>query len=305
VIRLKSRLCVWRFDKTSELNLYFGIYLTRNAAHSVNKEKEMKRFLFTLFFGIIFVTVSSAQALVATYDDLTLASDSYWNGSDLSGGFSSGSIYHPNYYDYSYGPYWEKFAYSNQTDTSRIGTDGQFVAYSNAGNGGGYNGSSYFAIGYNGFYGETYINVTDVTGVYITNNAYAYHAMKDGYGVASEFGADDFFKLTVTGYDSTGSPTGFADLYLAQFPTTYDESQDNFDDYVLSDWTYMDLTGLQDPKLEKIVFQLSSSDTGDWGMNTPAYFAMDNLEAVPIPGAVWLLGSLLLAAFGFSRRRSS
>jgi len=38
-------------------------------------------------------------------------------------------------------------------------------------------------------------------------------------------------------------------------------------------------------------------------MNTPAYFAMDNLNAVPVPAAIRLLGSAMLAIVGFKRKR--
>jgi hypothetical protein len=39
-------------------------------------------------------------------------------------------------------------------------------------------------------------------------------------------------------------------------------------------------------------------------MNTPAYFAMDDLESnpVPVPAAVWLLGSGLIGLIGIRRR---
>ena len=35
---------------------------------------------------------------------------------------------------------------------------------------------------------------------------------------------------------------------------------------------------------------MSSSDTGSYGMNTPAYFAMDSLTTVPEPMTIALLG---------------
>jgi hypothetical protein len=40
-------------------------------------------------------------------------------------------------------------------------------------------------------------------------------------------------------------------------------------------------------------------------MNTPAYFAMDNLttSAVPVPAAVWLLGSGLIGLIGIRRNK--
>ena len=46
----------------------------------------------------------------------------------------------------------------------------------------------------------------------------------------------------------------------------------------------MDLSDLAE--IDAIIFTMSSSDTGDWGMNTPAYFAMDNFGAAKPEGYV-------------------
>ena len=47
--------------------------------------------------------------------------------------------------------------------------------------------------------------------------------------------------------------------------------------YIINDWRYVDLSGLG--KVSKLSFALSSTDNGDWGMNTPAYFCFDNFGA--------------------------
>jgi hypothetical protein len=85
------------------------------------------------------------------------------------------------------------------------------------------------------------------------------------------------------------------DAYLADFRVS-----DNSQDYVVDDWTFVDLGTLG--TVDSLSFELSSSDTGDFGMNTPAYFALDNLDAIPEPGTLItvLLGALLLFA---GRRR--
>jgi hypothetical protein len=45
----------------------------------------------------------------------------------------------------------------------------------------------------------------------------------------------------------------------------------------MNDWRYVDLSSLG--KVKKLGFALDSSDGGDWGINTPAYFCIDNFGA--------------------------
>jgi hypothetical protein len=49
-------------------------------------------------------------------------------------------------------------------------------------------------------------------------------------------------------------------------------------------WTYVDLTEFG--KVDAIFFTLTSSDNGDYGMNTPAYFCMDNFGQAKPAGYV-------------------
>ena len=64
--------------------------------------------------------------------------------------------------------------------------------------------------------------------------------------------------------------TGTKDYYLADL-------RDAEKAYIINDWRYVDLSGLG--KVSKLGFELSSTDNGDYGMNTPAYFCFDNFGA--------------------------
>ena len=244
-------------------------------------------------------------AAVATFDDLTLAPESYWNGDDdgtgygTYSGFTSGDNYFVNYESAAPGwTYWDGFAYSNTTDTTTAGVDNQFSAIT----GGGVNGSSNYAVSYtlgmsgqpsqtyNGFTSGDYAQV--VEGFYVTNTTYAYLSMRDGDGYSTAFGEDDWFKLTIYALDENYLQTGdYVDFYLA-------EGTD-----ILSSWEWVDLSGLG--TVHGLEFALSSSDGGSgYSMNTPGYFAMDNLTTspVPVPAAVWLLGSGLIGLVGVRRK---
>ena len=45
----------------------------------------------------------------------------------------------------------------------------------------------------------------------------------------------------------------------------------------MTDWTYVDLSSLG--KVDQLAFRMTGSRTGDWGLNTPAYFCIDNIGA--------------------------
>ena len=64
--------------------------------------------------------------------------------------------------------------------------------------------------------------------------------------------------------------TGTKEYYLADL-------RDAEKAYIINDWRYVDLSGLG--KVAKLGFELSSTDNGDYGMNTPAYFCFDNFGA--------------------------
>jgi hypothetical protein len=227
---------------------------------------------------IVMLMTSSATADTITFEDLTLPDQSFWNGSDGSGGFRSGSTFFNNNYDSTYGS-WDGFAYSNITDT----TTSDFSAQYNAITGSGQGGSANYAICYVGW-AELPIITLDtpsvVDGLYVTNNNYAYYSMLNGDLYSKKFGGvdgndPDFLLLTITGKDSDGNETSAVEFYLADF-----RFDDNSRDYIVNTWWFVDLTPLGE--VTSLEFSLSSSDVGDWGMNTPAYFAIDTIILEPV-----------------------
>ena len=256
-----------------------------------------------------------ALAAVATFDGFTLAPESHYGGagSGVHTGFTDGDAYFEHdSADYS----WNGFSYSNHTDTTTADYTNQFSAVT----GSGVNGSSNYAVSFipldwqNGTYdpipqtisfgavtGEDY-NST-ISGMYVTNTTYAYMSMLNGDGFAKKFGGDDgndpdWFKLSIWGVKEDATLTSTIDFYLADF-----RFADNSQDYIINDWSWVDLSSLGD--VVGLQFSLSSTDSGTYGMNTPSYFALDDVNGspVPIPGAVWFLGSGLLGLFGIRRKQ--
>jgi hypothetical protein len=231
-------------------------------------------------------------ARTATFDDVALGEDGKWVGADLYGAIRSGNAVLVNEYDPEYFS-WGGFAISNHADTETPGWGNDLSAIP----GGGVHGSAAFAVGYDsGFTAlPPTLEILDagnggvvLKGVYVTNTTYGYLSMLEGDDYAKKFGGEtgadeDWFLLTVTGIGPGGAETGTVDLYLADF-----RAGDPAEDYILDQWTWLDLTPLG--PVTSLRFSLASTDMGDWGMNTPAYFALDDLNRLEPVAAFHDLG---------------
>ena len=167
--------------------------------------------------------------------------------------------------------YWYWFGYANRTETKFETLDDQW----NNIVGGGYDGSATYGVAYAAaFNGPCYVELLTepavVPGFYITNSSYAYTSMTNGDASAKKFDKGDWFKLTITGYDAEDNKTATKEYYLADL-------RDEKTAYIINDWRYVDLSVLGE--VAKIGFELTSTDNGSWGMNTPAYFCFDNFGA--------------------------
>ncbi len=264
---------------------------------------------------------AEARAEIADFEDLSLASDSFDNGDPggllpgqtHDGSFVSGGATFNNLFavDPDFGfSYWNGWAYSNRTDSTTPGFANQYSAFA----GGGSGGSSNYAIGF--LSAPTPVIELPPGAVPIsldvTNTTYAALSMLLGDAFAKRFGDDpstasivetsfpDYFKLTIGGLTATGQPVGTSlDVYLADYRFANDA-----DDFVLDTWETVDLTGLAGAAT--LTFALESSDVGQFGMNTPGYFAVDNLvtQVVPEPSSILLaIVGISIAVFLRRRRR--
>ena len=226
--------------------------------------------------------------LVSDFESINLAPESYWNGSDLSGAnsttnfttiFASGDAAFINVWDTTWGSpgYWSAgFAQSTYTDSVTSGSGNLYSARPGIGNS---NSLTYLVAQNNAVLELTGTAAdTGVTGIYLTNGTYAANSMRDGDGFAKKFGGPtgddpDWFMVTIKGIDGSGNLTGDSvDFYLADY-----RDSDNSNDYIVTTWEHVDLTSLGN--VTGLLFQLSSSDTGAFGMNTPSFFCVDDLKS--------------------------
>lgn len=217
------------------------------------------------------------QVVKVNFEDVILDGDeSYYNGADMTGGFQSGNVWWTNSYtDYGDYVFWNGFACSNTTDITTADYSNEFSAIS----GSGYGDSANYGVAY--VLDTATMEIIDakegvqLDGFYVTNTTVSYQYLLNGNQFGDPFGGttgdeEDWFLLTVTGMDKDGLTTGTIEFYLADY-----RFADNSQDYIVDDWTFVDLNSLGN--VVGLQFTLSSSDTGEYGMNNPAYFAFDEL----------------------------
>ena len=101
----------------------------------------------------------------------------------------------------------------------------------------------------------------------VNNSTYAYLDMKFGSLYSKKFAAGDWFKLIIAGYKNEVE-TAKVEFYLADFR--------DGKTILVNNWTKVVLEKLNE--VDKIKFTMESSDSGEWGINTPAYACIDNIE---------------------------
>ena len=229
---------------------------------------------FTLFAAMILAVMAFAQN--ADFENFNLGVDEFLNGSDGSGGFQSGKFYFPNQFtDGGTYTYWNGWSVSSMTDNMTPGVPNEYSSIT----GGGADGSDSYAVSF--VVGHSVVRFPDndfefAFSIQVTNSTYAYYSMLEGDSYAKKFGgADgndpDFFMLTIKGYSNGAIIDDSIDFYLADY-----RFDDNSQDYIVDEWVTINLHD-KFFNADSLIFTLSSSDVAPWGINTPAYFCLDNM----------------------------
>ena len=241
----------------------------------------MMKIIYALGLTIGMTSIGFAQQDTITFESFILNSNSHNNGDDQSGGFTENGVHFSNYYDTTFS-YFTGFAISNETDVTTPGFGNQFSSYSGSGD-----NSSNFAVYYPAGVIDLGPGNNYLTSMRVTNTTYSALSMKLGDAYAKKFGdstdsqgmvdgtnGEDFYKLRIISLSSNNDTVGYTEVYLADY-----RFADSTQDYILDEWTTVNLAGLNAAVLipRYVHFELTSSDNSSWGMNTPAYFAMDNL----------------------------
>ena len=229
--------------------------------------------LFKIVLVLIFlmpINVFSQQETF-NFESLNIPDTGFYIGIDGLGEFGDEDITFINTYtDYGTFGVWDNFAYT--FDTVTVDLQYQNIA-ENA-----YSGNV-FGIGFvpqdwqAGTYDNIPITCYFITpklpeSIFINNNKSTVNVIQNGSvsPPCDPFTNGDYFKLIIEGRFNNSS-TGFIEFFLADF------TEGN--SIIIEQWTEIDLSSLG--AVDSLLFNLESTDVGDYGMNTPAYFCLDDL----------------------------
>jgi hypothetical protein len=263
---------------------------------------------FCVLVMVCCVTQSVSAAMVIDFDELTGYTTTGPNGSYFDG-YGAGAVtgtwqsQGTTFNTAMFGPGW---SYSNVNNTLTGDFTNQWAAYPGTGVG----GSRNYALGTSSSPNGAFINLPAgqmVSGLFVTNTTYTALSMRDGDQFAKKFGGvlgdePDFLRVTFTGFEASnamGASTGSVEFFLADY-----RFANNSLDYIVNDWRLVDLTSLGGARSIGIGFD-GTDNHPVFGLNTPAYVAIDSLSFSVIPEPASLILMLTGVALAFSRRRQS
>lgn len=113
-----------------------------------------------------------------------------------------------------------------------------------------------------------------VESIAICPTSYVYGTITEGNPFGNDPGKSlkevgGWFKVTATGYTASGAKTVTVEKYICDY------RNQNKPVETATTWQLWDLSGLG--RVNKVVFNFEGSDVGQWGLNTPAYLAIDDI----------------------------
>jgi hypothetical protein len=233
---------------------------------------------------LLMVLGNKAQLVVSDFETFSLSPGSYFQDttnapfSTLNAAFRHHNSKFGNIWYWTGG-----FAYTNVSDSS----NGTFTNLYGVKALKGYNGSNNFVIAQDRGVIQLASAQNTVDGFYVTNTTFAYKMILLGdtaNGFSRKFGDTtgtgsgttiaqggypDFFKITIKGFKNGQMSSDSVEFYLADY-----RFQNNTLDYVIDTWQWVNTTSLGE--VDSLKFWMYSSDVGQFGINTPLFFALDN-----------------------------
>ncbi len=173
------------------------------------------------------------------------------------------------------------YSYTNQCSVYNVASEDGTNA------GAGRNGSDHFAVvfgytdtytGYVGTSGMAFTNNTErrFDRMYVCNSSYTYGVMENGNAFTQGSLKDNkgYFHMIARGYKAgSATPVASDTIALADFR--------NGKNILIDTWTEFDLVNIKKQTVNKIEFDFEGSDSGAYGLNTPAYACIDDIYIAP------------------------
>ena len=209
---------------------------------------------------------------VVDFEELTLENEnSAWVGANGAGLFRSSYLTLYNDYDIQYSS-WQGFAYTNGTDVATV----SYTNLSSAVGHGNENSANYVTA----YIGSDWMNdyspipagmkidtehSGDFTnrGAYFCLPTYASKYIDDVYAASH-----NYYSIKVTAF-AAGTEVANREIVMADF------REDR--NYKMDEWTFVDLSWIANA--DSLNFIALSDDAGEYGINTPTYFCMDDFGA--------------------------
>lgn len=98
----------------------------------------------------------------------------------------------------------------------------------------------------------------------VNSTTYFLNVAQNGNAFSAPLSDDDVVELFATGYDAAGNQTATASMVLARKGK------------YITEWSAWDLSALG--RVVKVRFNIKGGPMTEWGMTTPKYFAIDNIN---------------------------
>lgn len=263
----------------------------------------MKKIATLAFICCMASTFTSLAQLTENFDGATfsLTPNSFYQNTTTDDWQTSGSTPFATFrYHWDSGSgYWRSgSAFTNVKDS----VNGTYTNIYGSITNGAFNGSTYVTVKDSAII-KMNSNALSLSGFFVTNTTFAYKTIKNGNGFSRKFGDTtgthsglpqgtypDWFKLIVRPYRGGVLLTDSVEHYLADY-----RQAGTANDYIQKNWQYVFCANL--PISDSIVITMRSSDTGTYGINTPAYFCMDNFTVVNTVGLQELQNVMNIAVF--------
>lgn len=226
-----------------------------------------------LLFTVIMLGACSNDdnnSTVVSFENMPVTSSYFKSTSTTKSGYYFTDTFQDNdkllTFDHYYSSYgFAGFTYTNDANVSTANSTASIVGKAKV-------GTMYMGV-YSSSYTEPRLKINNpdkysINGCWVSNSVFAYNGMAKGDSYATKFKKDSWYLITATGFAKDGKTSvGTAKIYLAKYTSDTDTPS--------KEWLWFDLSSLKNAVY--LQFDASSSDSGQYGMNTAANFCLDGI----------------------------